>query len=240
MTTSTSILTYLGPQEIEANRATVLVGSFDKNQVAAMNGMASNGTDLNVAINPSRGIWTISLDKGFEQAGTSTVQVKATDKTGKVIGEQTINIKVNPASNSSAPLFTLITLQDTQFKADTVPISNLNQQQKAELLAGQTYLVSDYELDDGHLKVVLNNPIFPLGESGFFYEKHVLLTKGAKILKFDRADLPTPPPGMQLLWVNKKTKLKINPADSATLASNQKVEFSQGETFNILGYACVA
>ena len=239
MTTSTSILTYLGPQEIEANRATVLVGSFDKNQVAAMNGMASNGTDLNVAINPSKGIWTISLDKGFEQAGTSTVQVKATDKTGKVIGEQTINIKVNPASNSSVPLFTLITLRDTQFKAGTVPLSNLNQQQKVEIPAGKIYFVSDYELDDGHLKVELNNPISPLGKSGFFYEKHVLITKGAKILRFDRADLPTPPPGMQLLWVNKKTKLKINPADSATLASNQKVEFSQGETFNILGYACV-
>jgi hypothetical protein len=238
MTSSTSILTYLGPQEIEANRATVLVGSFDKNQVAALNGTASNGTALNVAINPSTGIWNISLNKGFEQVGTSTVKVKATDKTGKVIGEKTINIKVNPAADSSAP-FTLITLQATQFKVENVPENNLNQQQKAEVPAGKTYLVSDYELADGHLSVELNNPIYPVGKTGFFYEKHVLLTKGAKILMFEPSDLPTPPPGMQLLWVNQKTKLKLNPSDSATLAPNQKVDLSQGETFNILGYACV-
>jgi uncharacterized protein YvpB len=239
MTNSTSILTYLGPQEIEANRAAVLVGNFDQNQVAAMNGMASNGTALNVVINPSTGIWTISLEKGFEEIGTSTVQVKATDKTGTEIGEQTINIKVNPAAKSSAPLFTLITLIDTQFKVETVPENNLNQQQKADIPAGKTYFVSDYELDDSHLKIELNNPISPVGKTGFFNEKHVLLTKGTKILIFDRDDLPTPPPGMQLLWVNKKTKLKINPADSATLTLNQKVDLSQGEIFNILGYAGV-
>ncbi|HAT15441.1 MAG TPA: peptidoglycan-binding protein [Microcoleaceae bacterium UBA10368] len=234
----TSILTYLGPQEIEVNRATVLVGSFDKNQVAAISAAAGTNA-LNVAINPSTGIWNISLNKGFEQVGTSTVKVKATDKTGKVIGEKTINIKVNPAANSSAPIFTLITLQATQFKLENVPENNLNQQQKAEVPAGKTYLVSDYELADGHLSVELKNPIYPVGKTGFFYEKHVLLTKGAKILRFEPSDLPTPPPGMQLLWVNQKTKLKLNPSDSATLAPNQKVDLSQGETFNILGYACV-
>jgi Peptidase_C39 like family len=239
MTTSTSILSYLGPQEIEANRPAVLVGSFDQNRVTTMNGMASNGTALNVAINPSTGIWTISLGKGFEQLGTSTVQVKATDKTGKVIGEQTINIKVNPAANSSTPLFTLITLRDTQFQIGTVSANNLDRQQKTDIPAGQTYLVSDYEVEDEYLTVELNNPISSVGKSGFFSEKHVLLAKGAKILRFDRADLPTPPPGMQLLWVIKKTKLKLSPADSATLGQNQKVELNPGETFNVLGYACV-
>ena len=238
MTSTNSILSYLGPQEIEANRAAVLVGSFDKNRVAAISA-AQGSNALNAAINPATGIWNISLDKGFDSAGTRAVQVKATDKTGKVIGEQTINIKVNPASNSSQQFFTLITLQTTQFKAGTVPASSLNQQQKAEIPAGKTYQITDYELEDRHLEVQLNNPISPVGKTGFFYEEHVLLTKGAKILRFDRADLPTPAPGMQLLWVNKKTWLKRNPADSATLGETQKVRFNQGETFNILGYACV-
>ena len=166
----TSILTYLGPQEIEVNRATVLVGSFDKNQVAAISAAAGTNA-LNVAINPSTGIWNISLNKGFEQVGTSTVKVNATDKTGKVIGEQTINIKVNPAANSSAPIFTLITLEATKFKVKKVPEKNLNPQQKAEVPAGKTYLVTDYELADGHLSVELNNPISPVGKTGFFYEK---------------------------------------------------------------------
>ncbi|MEG4801082.1 C39 family peptidase [Microcoleus sp. ARI1-B5] len=238
MTSTKTILSYLGPQEIEANRASVLVGTFDKNQVVAISA-AEGSNALKTGINLSTGIWNISLEKGFDSAGARTVQVKATDKTGKVIGEQTINIKVNPASNSSQQLFTLITLQDTLLKAGTVPSGSLNSQQKAEIPAGKTYQISDYELEDGHLNVQLNNPISPVGKSGFFYEKHVLVTKGAKILIFDRADLPAPPPGMQLLWVNKKTWLKRNPADSATLSPTQKLRFYQGETFNIFGYACV-
>lgn len=238
MTNSTSILTYLGPQEIEANRAAALVGIFDKNRVAGIS--ATEGTNaLNVEINLSTGTWSIGLAKGFDNPGIRTLQVKATDKTGKVIGEQTFNIKVNPATNSALPLLMLVVLQNTKFKAGTVASASLNDQQKADTSAGQTYLLADYELDDRHLRVELNNPISPVGKSGYFYEEHVLLTKGAKVLRFDRTDLPTPPPGMQLLWVVKKSKLKLSPADSATLSSNQKVDLSQGETFNILGYACI-
>ena len=238
MTNSTSILTYLGPQEIEANRAAALVGIFDKNRVAGIS--ATEGTNaLNVEINLSTGTWSIGLAKGFDNPGIRTLQVKATDKTGKVIGEQTFNIKVNPATHSALPLLMLVVLQNTKFKAGTVASASLNDQQKADTIAGQTYLLADYELDDRHLRVELNNPISPVGKSGYFYEEHVLLTKGAKVLRFDRTDLPTPPPGMQLLWVVKKSKLKLSPADSATLSSNQKVDLSQGETFNILGYACM-
>jgi len=238
MTTNNIILSYLGPQEIEANRAAVLVGSFDKNLVAAISA-AEGSNALTVGRNPSTGIWNISLEKGFDSAGTRTVQVRATDKTGKVIGQQTINIKVNPASKSPAQILTLITLRDTAFKVGTLPASNLNNLQKAEIPAGKTYQIRDYELEDGHLNVQLNNPIPPVGTSGFLYEKHVLITKGAKILIFDRAQLPASPPGMQLLWVIKKTWLKLTPGDSATLGQAQKLQLNQGETFNILGYACV-
>jgi len=238
MTTNNIILSYLGPQEIEANRAAVLVGSFDKNLVAALE--ATEGSNaLNVGRNPSTGIWNISLEKGFDSAGTRTVQVRATDKTGKVIGQQTINIKVNPASKSPAQILTLITLTDTAFKVGTLPASNLNNQQKADIPAGKTYQIRDYELEDGHLNVQLNNPIPPVGTSGFLYEKHVLITKGAKILIFDRAQLPASPPGMQLLWAIKKTWLKLTPGDSATLGQAKKLQLNPGETFNILGYACV-
>ncbi|MEG3956828.1 C39 family peptidase [Microcoleus sp. herbarium2] len=238
MTTNNIILSYLGPQEIEANRAAVLVGSFDKNLVAAIS--ATEGSNaLNVGRNLSTGIWNISLEKGFDSAGTRTVQVRATDKTGKVIGQQTINIKVNPASQSPAQILTLITLRDTAFKVGTLPASNLNNLQKVDIPAGKTYQIRDYVLEDGHLNVQLNNPIPPVGTSGFLYEKHVLITKGAKILIFDRAQLPASPPGMQLLWVIKNTWLKLTPGDSATLGQAQKLQFNQGETFNILGYACV-
>jgi len=238
MTTNNIILSYLGPQEIEANLAAVLVGSFDKNLVAAISA-AEGSNALNVGRNPSTGIWNISLEKGFESPGTRTVQVRATDKTGKVIAQQTINIQVNPASKSPAQILTLITLRDTAFKVGTLPASNLNNLQKADIPAGKTYQIRDYELEDGHLNVQLNNPIPPVGTSGFLYEKHVLITKGAKILIFDRAQLPASPPGMQLLWVIKNTWLKLNPGDSATLGQAKKLQFNQGETFNILGYACV-
>jgi len=238
MTTNNIILSYLGPQEVEANRAAVLVGSFDKNLVTAISA-AEGSNALTVGRNPSTGIWNISLEKGFDSPGTRTVQVRATDKTGKVIGQQTINIKVNPASKSPAQIFTLIILRDTAFKVGTLPASNFNNLQKADIPAGKTYQIRDYELEDGHLNVQLNNPIPPVGTSGFLYEKHVLIIKGAKILIFDRAELPTSPPGMQLLWVIKKTWLKLNPGDSATLGQTQKLQFNQGETFNTLGYACM-
>jgi len=44
MTTNNIILSYLGPQEIEANRAAVLVGSFDKNLVAAISAAEGSKT----------------------------------------------------------------------------------------------------------------------------------------------------------------------------------------------------
>ncbi|WP_445240846.1 hypothetical protein [Microcoleus vaginatus] len=210
MTTNNIILSYLGPREIEANRATVLVGSFDKNLVAAISA-AEGSNALNVGINLSRGFWHISLEKGFDSAGTRTLQVRATDKTGKVIGQQTINIKVNPASQSPAQFFTLITLRDTAFKVGTLPASNLNNLQKAEIPAGKTYQIRDYELEDGHLNVQLNNPIPPVGTSGFFYEKHVVITKGAKILIFDRAELPTPAAGNAVTMGDKKDLVKAQP-----------------------------
>ncbi|MGL5058458.1 MAG: C39 family peptidase, partial [Microcoleus sp.] len=236
MTSSKLLLSYLGPQEIEANRGFVLAGSFDKDRAVAISVTAGTNV-LNATIKPPEGIWYISLEKGFDTPGDRSIQIKATDKTGKVIAEQTINIKVNPATDSSQQFFTLITLRDTQFKAGTVPAGSLKPQQTVEVPAGKTYLVTDYEVEDGHINVELNNPISPVGKSGFFYEEHVLLTKGAKILRFDRADLPATPPGMQLLWVIKKTKLKISPADSSVLGQNQKVDLHPGETFNILGYA---
>jgi uncharacterized protein YvpB len=237
MTSSIILLSYLGPQFVEANRGTVLVGGCDKDRVVAVSATAGTNV-LNAVINPSTGIWHIGLEKGFDSPGNLAIQIRAIDRDRKVIAEQTINIKVNPATNSSEQLLTLITLRDTQFKVGTAPSGSLSPQQKIEIPAGTTYLVTDCELEDGHLNVELNSPISPVGKTGFFYEKHVLLTKGAKILRFDRADLPATPPGMQLVWVIKKTRLKTSPADSTVLGQNQKIELHPGETFNILGYAC--
>jgi len=233
-----STINYLGPQQIAANQSSVLVGTFDPNLVSSISLVAEEKYPLPIALNLKTGIWYSSLEKGLNQLGVRNLRLKASNKNGQVISDQVIKIMVINRT-STQPIINAITLKETLFKAKSVDGSTLTQQQKITVPIGQTYQLNSCEFADSHLKVELNNAISPVGKIGYFYKPHILVTKGAKILSFETADLPTPPPGTQLLWINQKTKLKLSPEDSSTLTSTQQVNLDQGETYVIIGYACV-
>ena len=140
---------------------------------------------------------------------------------------------------SITDMLSLKVIQDTFFKVSTASSSSLSDSQKVLVRAGTTLAVNQYEFTTGHLKVELATPISPLGTSGYIYEKHIQLSKDNQILRFDIADLPAPPPGFAQLWIAKTTKIKTSPEDSSNLAPHQQAELLLGETYLVLGYACV-
>ncbi|HLO52259.1 MAG TPA: C39 family peptidase [Kamptonema sp.] len=235
---SANTLSYLGPKQIIANQAAVLVGTFDPNLVTNIYLVAEDKYPLPVEVNPSAGIWYSSLEKGLNQPGTRNVRLKGTNKAGQVISDQVIKITVGNAAALNETIINAIALKETLFKINPTDSNSLTQQQKVTIAAGLAYQLKSYEYANGHLKVELKNAISPVGKIGYFYEPHLLLTKGAKVLSFEAADLPTPPPGTQLLWITQTTKIKLQPEDSSSLTSTQQAEIGQGETYTILGYAC--
>lgn len=234
-----SILSFLGPQQVTVNQPTVLAGTFDSRIVSSISVLVDNQYPLQVELNAPSGLWYISLEQGLNQPGTRSLRLQGRDKTGKVVSDQTIKLTVSATATVSAQPISLFILQDTFLKVGTGDSSALSDQQKVKLPAGQMYPIKTWEFANTHLKVELANPLFPVGSIGYVYEPHIILIKGAKILRFEPADLSPAPPGSQLLWIQHNTKLKLYPEDSANLAPNQQVELSQGETFIILGYAAV-
>jgi uncharacterized protein YvpB len=130
-------------------------------------------------------------------------------------------------------------LQDTFFKILPADSSSLSDQQKIRVAAGQTLSVNQYERVDGHLKVQLSTPLSPVGSTGFLYQNHVQIAQLSPTLKIKQADPNYVPPGYTLITITQNTKLKTQPQDSALLSDLEKLDVAAGESFYVLGYACV-
>ena len=231
-------LTYRGPNEVLINQAIALEGTFDPLRVAKVTVVAEDKYPLNVATNQQTRVWQVKLDQGFKTAGARWLRLQGTDSLGKTVDSQVIYINVSTDPMTVGQALTLKILQDTLFKIRPVDSAKLNAQQKIAVKAGQTFTVKRYGLVDGHLKVVVDPPIPPLGEFGYFFEDHVQLSKGPQILRFDVADVPNTNVNAQML-IAETTLLKAKPVDSASLPANQKTELLQGQTLAITGYAIV-
>lgn len=129
-------------------------------------------------------------------------------------------------------------LQDTFFKASPIDSSRLNQRQKARVGAARTLEVRRYKTVDSHIQVELENAIAPVGEFGYFYEKHVQIIKTSPSI-FGKDNPSAVPPGCSLLKIIRNTILKLQPEDSSQLAAYEQISVFAGQTFYILGYACV-
>ncbi|MGK7946577.1 MAG: glycoside hydrolase family 10 protein [Microcystaceae cyanobacterium] len=70
-------------------------------------------------------------------------------------------------------MLTLEINQDTFFKASTQQSERLPANQKAFVAAQKTFKVKSYSKKKGHLFVILEEEISPLGNSGFFFEGHI-------------------------------------------------------------------
>jgi hypothetical protein len=222
---STSILTYLAPKEVLVNQATVLVGTFDPKIVTTVSLVAEDKYPLSITLNTSTGLWSVSIEKGFTTAGIRWLRLKGTDKTGKVVSEQVVNINVNTQALRSP--FILVTLQQTTFKLKAADDATLNAPEKLPLQEGQVLGVNSFEFTNNYLKVELINPLPTIGKIGYFSPNQVLLAQGSKLIT-NSSNVPQVPPGTALLKILQTTPIKLRPDDSSQLPSSLQATLTKG------------
>ncbi len=228
-------LNYTGPSAVVVNRATTLTGTYDPGQMARIELIAEDKFPLRVDLNASARTWSVSLPNGFTTPGARWLRLRGINRNGQVVDSQIVNITVSPAGTSAQALRLRVT-RDTLFKVSPVDSTTLNDRQKVLVRTGQTFAVSQYGLVDGHLRVIIDRSVAPIGDFGYFYEGHVQMTKGQEILRFQLADVPEIPGTAQML-VTRTTFIKARPEDSTNLAANQRAELKLGQSFNLTGYA---
>jgi hypothetical protein len=108
--------------------------------------------------------------------------------------------------------FQLEITTDTLFKSVPVDSTALNKEQKTVLKAGQTFKVLKYGWLDGHLKVLLEESIPPIGSFGYVYTRHVRFRQGKEVLHFDVDRIPNTEINAKL-WITQTTLIKKKPAD---------------------------
>ncbi|HEY9860182.1 MAG TPA: hypothetical protein V6D16_11805, partial [Candidatus Obscuribacterales bacterium] len=168
-TSAPPALTYRGPNEVLINQAVVLKGSYDPLRIAKVVLAAEDKYPLEVTVDAQNRTWQVNLAQGFKTAGARWLRLKGTDGAGKLVDDKVINLNVSTNPLTVGQGLSLKVLRDTLFKLRPIDSSRLNAQQKVAVKAGQTFTVSRYGSMDGHLKVVLDPPIPPIGEFGYFY-----------------------------------------------------------------------
>jgi len=236
--TSNKTLTYQGPTEVLVNTPVVLKGTFDPKTTAKITLFAEDRYAFDVSLDWQETTWNCQLNQGFSEAGYRWLRLKALDSQDNVTASQVINITVSENAMTVGESLTLEILEDTLFKIVPFDSASLNQQQKIAVKAGQTFKVLKYGLVDGHLKVVLENTIPPIGNFGYLYTDYVRLKKGSEVFRFDIEDVPDTDVNAQML-VLQTTKIKAKPVDSSYLDPQQFEELLLGQTFTIKGYACI-
>lgn len=227
--------TYSGPKEVLVNKPVTLKGTYDRNRITKITIAAEDKFSLPVTIN--NGTWQVSMPRGFSAPGARWLRLRGFDRAGKQVENRVFYITVSTDPLTVGQALTLKVMRDTFFKVSPQDSSRLNNQQKVLVKAGQTFNVNRYGFIDGHLKLDLGSAIAPIGNFGYFYEDHVQLTKGTQIFRFSLEDVPDIPLAAHVL-ITETTVLKSSPADSSTLAANQRTNLLKGQVFQITGYAC--
>ncbi|MEB3280054.1 MAG: C39 family peptidase [Lyngbya sp.] len=230
-------VTYDGPPEVLVNEPTILKGTFDPRLVTAISLMAEDRFRFDVILNSAGKTWEVKLAKGFSEAGYRWLRLKASNSKGELVASVVINITVSSYPLTVGEGLTLTITNDTLFKVAPFDSTSLNQNQKVAIKAGQKFNVLKYGWVDGHLKVLLNNAIPPVGTFGYFFQGHVQLSKGSEVLQFEIDNVPDTDINAQLLVI-KTTKIKAKPIDSAELSPDELAPLLLGQTYAIKGYAC--
>ncbi|ERT05411.1 peptidase C39 like family protein [Lyngbya aestuarii BL J] len=229
-------VTYEGPSEVLVNQSTILNGTFDPRVVTAITLMAEDRYGLDVVLNSTAKTWEVKLAKGFSEAGYRWLRLKATNSKKELVASHVINLTVSSSPLTVGEGLTLTITNDTLFKVAPFDSTSLNQLQKVAIKAGQKFKVLKYGWVDGHLKVLLNNAIPPIGSFGYFFQSHVQLSKGSEVLQFEIDSVPDTDVNAQMLVI-KTTTIKAKPIDSFDLSPDQFTPLLLGETYPIKGYA---
>jgi len=137
----------------------------------------------------------------------------------------------NPDDVSNIPIAgAILTVKtDTFLKSSSQDSNSLADSQKMQVKAGTTYQISGYASVNGHFRVKFTSAIAPVGDVGFFYERHVSITKNGKAIAFD--------PDMKTLTIKQNTVLKKRPIDSRQLAASELAPLTAGDVFGIDSYS---
>ena len=197
---------YNVPKEVLVGKSVVLTGSYDVSRITAVSLSAEDKVPLPVTLNS--GTWTVTMAKGFSTAGARWLRLRGTDRSGQEVENKVFYLTVSQDPLTVGQNLVLKVLSDTFFKVTPQDSTQLNDQQKVFVKAGQTFRVNRYGLLDSHLKLELADPIGSVGTFGYFYEGAVQLSKGVQVFRFNIHEVAnTPADGAQLL-VNTTTFLK--------------------------------
>ncbi|WP_017663118.1 C39 family peptidase [Baaleninema simplex] len=232
-------LDYTGPTEVLVRQPTTLSGRFDPNQVTTVSVVAEDKHALPVTANSTAGTWVVRLDRGFQEAGLRWLRLKATNRSGAAVDHQIIYITVSTDPLTLGEELTIRTVRDTWFKVAPIDSDRLDIDRAIEIPADTVLPVRSYGYVYGHLQVRLKTSLTPVGEFGYFYEPHVQLRKGDRILVFQVANVPEQPLTGQLL-VTETTHIKVSTDSASSLPANRKTRLLQGQTFGVFGYASIA
>lgn len=192
------------PSEVVVNREIAIAGIANFTQVLQILVTLPNDAVVPMQVNPNMGTWQAKITAGLPTAMATFLRVQAIGANNQLLAELIVNVLVKN------PDIALVTKQATRFKASPADSETLPPQSKVDIKAGQTFEVLRYGTVDGHIKVLLKQPIPPMGAFGYFYAPHV--------------DLIAP----ITLMVKQPTIFKISTAASQALPANQKVELKAG------------
>lgn len=212
----TAIAVTQAPSEVVVNREIAIAGTADFAQVLQILVQLPNDALVPVQPNPTAGTWQAKITAGLPTAAATYLRVRAIGANNQLLAELIVNILVKN------PDITLITKQATRFKASPADSATLPPNGKVDVQAGQTLEVLRYGSVSGHIKVLLKQPIAPMGAFGYFYAPHV--------------DLIAP----ITLTVKQDTIFKISTAASQALPFTQKVEVKAGAKFLLDGNFAIA
>lgn len=143
-------------------------------------------------------------------------------------GPQILRFDIGDIPNTPLKANILITTT-TWIKAKAADSSTLPNNQKTQLLQGQTFGITGYASLAGHFRVTLSEDIPGFGRTGFIYWQHMQIKKDGKVIPYD--------PDATTLSVLKTTVFKKRLADSSTLKPEEKYTLNAGNVYQITGYA---
>ena len=197
--------------EVLVNQAIAIAGTADFQQVAQILVTLPNNAAIKVQTNATAGTWQAKIPSGLPSPAAIYLRVRALGRDQQILQELIINVLVRGQA------IALTVKQNTIFKRSTADSATLPPTARVEVRAGQTFEVWRYGSVDGHIKVLLKQPIAPVGEFGYFYAPHVELLAPVTLV------------------VKQDTVFKVSTASSVSLPFDQKVTVKAGTRLLLKG-----
>jgi Peptidase_C39 like family len=143
-------------------------------------------------------------------------------------GTQVLRFNIAEVANTPAAGAQMLVTTTTFLKAVLGDSSTLKDNQKTQLMQGQTLQITGYACLGGHFRVTLAEPIAGFGASGYIYWRHVRLARSGKEIAFDPDALSA-----RLL---QNTVIKKKPIDSSKLSATEVCSVKQGQILGISSY----